>query len=91
MTSPSLRVYQLPQETYATLSFPGLLRDKNPDEKSYILERYLSDVYALFLSKLSFFVINDPITTEEVTKLKALFDEMIKIKGLLVDKDPEGK
>lgn len=81
------RVYVLPSETYAQIGFPGMIRDKKPDEKSYILERYFSDVYAMFLNKLSYFVIETAVSEEETLKLKALFDEIIKIKLLLVDQD----
>jgi hypothetical protein len=91
MITTPLRIYNLPKETFAQIGFPNLLRDKAPEEKSYILERYFSDVYAMFLNKLSFFVIDDPIDQHDLIRLKALFDEIIKIKHLLVDQDTDQK
>ncbi len=48
-----------------------------------ILEKYFNDIYNLFLRKLSSFVSDDSPHYEESTKLQALLQEMIKVKGLI--------
>lgn len=48
-----------------------------------ILEKYFNDIYNLFLRKLSAFVSEETSMSEESTKLQALLQEMIKVKGLI--------
>lgn len=48
-----------------------------------ILEKYFNDIYNLFLRKLSAFAGFEHITDEEETKLQALLQELMKVKGLI--------
>jgi hypothetical protein len=48
-----------------------------------ILEKYLNDIYNLFLRKISLFVTDDYSTDEDTTKLQALLQELIKVKKLI--------
>ncbi len=60
------------------------LRDGDLDEKAiYELEQYWNDMYNLFLRKLTVFAGVSPISDEEVLKLQALLQELIKVKSLI--------
>ncbi len=61
------------------------IRDGDPgDGRSIeILEKYFNDIYNLFLRKLSSFASGETLMNEESTKLQALLQEMIKVKGLI--------
>lgn len=48
-----------------------------------VLEKYFNDIYNLFLRKLSTFATLDNTTDEEETKLQALLQELMKVKGLI--------
>ena len=48
-----------------------------------ILEKYFNDVYNLFLRKLSTFVSLEATPDEDILKLQALLQELIKIKNLI--------
>ena len=48
-----------------------------------ILDKYLNDIYNLFLRKVSFFISNTNIDDEEIIKLQALLQEIIKVKRLI--------
>ncbi len=66
--------------------FMGILRDSakaNSSEDIIILERYFSDIQNLFLKKLSAFAISDAVTEGESVQLRALLEEMIKVKQLI--------
>lgn len=67
----------------AIAAFPNLLRDQEVPQEVSILERYFHDVYNLLLRSLSSYVMGD--TTIEVSRLKALLDEVIKVRNLLSD------
>jgi hypothetical protein len=60
-----------------------LLRDSTEPEDVIILERYFSDIQNLFLKKLSAFAISDAVTESESTQLRALLEEMLKVKQLI--------
>ena len=55
----------------------------NSSEDIIILERYFSDIQNLFLKKLSAFAISDVVTEGESVQLRALLEEMIKVKQLI--------
>lgn len=94
-----MNTYQIkPPSLYGILSddylyFEGLSRPpalfaimdnpKKADESIEILEKYFNDIYNLFLRKLSVFVAGEYTQDEESTKLQALLQEMIKVKGLI--------
>lgn len=48
-----------------------------------VLEKYFNDVYNLFLRKLSAFASLDHASIEDTTKLQALLQELIKVRGLI--------
>lgn len=50
-----------------------------------VLEKYFNDVYNLFLRKVSLFSSYDHSTEEEMLKLQALLQELIKVKKILQD------
>ena len=52
-------------------------------ENVAILERYFSDIHNLFLKKLAIFSGDESVSSEASTKLQALLQEMIKVKGLI--------
>jgi hypothetical protein len=52
-------------------------------EHIVILEKYFNDIYSLFLKKLAVFSGEDSVSGESATKLQALLQEMIKVKGLI--------
>ncbi len=48
-----------------------------------ILERYLQDIYNLFLRKLSNYILDNRDEMEESIKIQALLQEIIKVKELI--------
>jgi hypothetical protein len=48
-----------------------------------ILEKYFNDVYNLLLRKLSTFASFEHSSNEEITKMQALLQELIKVKDLI--------
>lgn len=49
-----------------------------------VLEKYFNDIYNLLLRKLSAFATFEHVTNEDETKLQALLQELVKVKGLIV-------
>ncbi len=58
------------------------LFDKEVDSKAE-LERYFNDVYALFLKKITAYVLNGNVNKEEEDQLKKMLDEMIAVRQSL--------
>ena len=52
-------------------------------EQVKILEGYFNDIYGVFMKKLSHFVVASTAKADDVVKLQALFQELIKIKSLI--------
>ncbi len=52
-------------------------------EQAKVLEEYFNDIYGVFMKKLSFFVVSSSTKADDIVKLQALFQEMIKIKSLI--------
>lgn len=48
-----------------------------------VLEKYFNDIYNLFLRKLSTFAAFEHTNDEDVTKMQALLQELVKVKGLI--------
>jgi len=61
------------------------IKDGPPLEQAdmNILDRYLNDIYNLFLRKLSLYISNTNTDNEEIIKLQALLQEIIKVKKLI--------
>ncbi len=53
------------------------------EEDGYILEKYFNDVYNLFLRKISYFASDDMSKEEDIIKIQALLQELIKVKKLI--------
>ena len=64
-------------------SEPMSIKDIGKESRDLILTQYFTDVYLLFLNKLTALVHANKITEEESSKLQSLLDEMVKVKGLL--------
>lgn len=62
-----------------------LIRDAGDSatENIEILEKYLADIYNLFLRKLSVFIAEESVTSEESLKLQGLLQELVKVKNLI--------
>jgi len=59
-------------------------RKRQPTEEQIkVLEGYFNDIYGVFMKKLSHFVVAASTKADDIVKLQALFQEMIKIKGLI--------
>ena len=86
MHNPQYKKYPFAYELQSLVSFPMLLRDSAPEKNNIILERYMSDVYSMFLNKLSLFIMGQGNTEKDKEKMRALLGEVIKIKTLLDDK-----
>lgn len=52
-----------------------------------VLERYFTDLYNLFLSRVTSLVSSNKISDVESDKIKSLLDEMIKVKSLIEKAD----
>ncbi len=50
-----------------------------------VLEKYFNDIYNLFLRKMSIFSSFENSTDEEMVKIQALLQELIKVKKILQD------
>jgi hypothetical protein len=74
-------------ETVARPSAFYVINEKsNSPEDMVIIERYFSDIQNLFLKKLSVFVSADTASETESIKLRALLEEMIKVRQLILSK-----
>ncbi len=61
----------------------GRQKRQPTEEQIKVLEGYFNDVYGIFMKKLSHFVVAASTKADDIVKLQALFQEMIKIKGLI--------
>lgn len=61
------------------------VRETMPDSLEHIaiLERYFSDIHALFMKKFAVFSGSGTVANEETVKLQALLQEMVKVRGLI--------
>ncbi len=50
-----------------------------------VLEKYFNDIYNLFLRKMSIFSSFEHSTDEEMIKIQALLQELVKVKKILQD------
>ena len=74
-----------PAEVMRVLDGPSSRGVKRPptEEQIKVLEEYFNDIYGVFMKKLSEFVVAASSKADEIVKLQALFQEMIKIKGMI--------
>ncbi len=61
------------------------IRDQESDVDDHleVLVKYFHDVYNLFLRKLSAFAMFESANDEEIIKMQALLQELIKVKKLI--------
>ena len=57
-------------------------RPLTQDERE-VLDNYFHDIHGVFMKKLAAFVMAASVKPDESLKLQALFQEMIKIKGMM--------
>ncbi len=77
-----------PAEVLRVLDGPssrGHSGQKKPptEEQIKVLEEYFNDIYGVFMKKLSYFVVASSAKADDIVKLQALFQELIKIKDLI--------
>jgi hypothetical protein len=79
-----------PEELLRIMDGPATKGPQNPDERhgysetdQKIIEQYFHDIYGIFMKNLSHFVLDSDIREEEVLKLQAFLQELIKIKKLM--------
>lgn len=65
------------------VSFPKLLRDAPRRDGDAVLEQYFSDIYAMYLNKLSEYILSGQSSKNSAEKLRSLLEEIIKVKTLL--------
>jgi len=56
---------------------------KHLDKEGVVLENYFNDIYHLFLNKLVLLTHETSLSHEDSTRIRALFEELLKIKALL--------
>lgn len=90
-------IYNTPPNIYGILSddhlfFEGVNRPSqiynihdeiNGKDNIVILEKYINDLYNLFLRKISNYITIQSVTSEDSIKLQALLQEIIKVKDLI--------
>ena len=71
------------ENTHRPIELPLVKEGNIASEKDIsVLEKYFNDIYNLFLRKLSVFAGEDE-SDEEILKLQALLQELIKVKKLI--------
>jgi len=78
-----MRVLDGPASRGSDKEHPVRKDKKQRDEDKKVLEEYFHDLYGVFMSKLSFFVVQPLSSSDETVKLQAMLQEMIKVKRLL--------
>ncbi|MDE1975245.1 MAG: hypothetical protein KGI49_01905 [Patescibacteria group bacterium] len=73
-----------PVEILRAMDGPAADPEAPPEPyKAKVLERYFYDLYGVFMKKLSQFVLDPDPTDQETVKLRAMLQEMIKVKSLI--------
>lgn len=63
-----------------------MIRDTEIDGNSReVMEKYFNDIYNLFLRKISIFSSFEHSSDEEMIKIQALLQELVKVKKILQD------
>jgi len=81
-----LRVLDGPASKGTNKDDPTRLDKKMNDEEKKVLGQYFQDLYGMFMKKLSFFVVETYSNSDELVKLQAMLQEMIKVKRLIGEK-----
>jgi hypothetical protein len=56
---------------------------KRTDKEKQLLERHFSDLYAVFLHKLTEFALQPNLSKEELARLRTFFNELLKAREVL--------
>lgn len=54
------------------------------EQEQQVIEQYFTDLYSIFLKKLSYFFVESEVRPDDEVKLQAMLQEMIKIKKLRI-------
>ncbi len=76
----------------SSLAFLRLVREEkvaDAEGDELVLEGYFNDLYKLFLRKLSDFDCVSHCDDRDKENLRAILDELIKVKGMLAEKGTE--
>ena len=87
--SVDLLLFRLLHDEPAKAPFPGEAPSAAPKriDGKVLLESYFNDLYKMFVRRLSSFECTAKASDEEQTRLKALLDELIRVKGMLYEAD----
>lgn len=66
-----------------TVGYPFLLRDAPRSDTDILMERYLGDLYTMFMNRLSSYVIDSTNKNQTESQLRAMFEEIVKVKKTL--------
>jgi len=72
--------YQIRPEVLLICDIPASQRT---EKEKLILERHFSDLYSVFLHKLTAFVLQPNVSKEEAARLRVFFDQLLKAREAL--------
>lgn len=78
-----LRVLDGPASKGRGKSSDKMAYDHDSETDRKVLEGYFQDLYNIFMKKLSYFIVESDVASDETVKLQAMLQEMIKVKGLM--------
>ncbi|MFA6315468.1 MAG: hypothetical protein WC648_03840 [Candidatus Paceibacterota bacterium] len=61
----------------------GVVSKEKLLENKKMLDEYFHDLYGIFMKKLSFFVVNPDVSSEDTVRLQAMLQEMVKVKKMM--------
>ncbi len=75
-----------PVEVLRALDGPARRESHQPytDKERQILEEYFHDIQGIFMKKFSTFVLETHVDPDEVLRIQALLQELIKVKKLII-------
>lgn len=73
------KIYSLP----INITYPQVLRDSPRSDSDILMERYLNDMYTIYMNKLSAFILHRNDDPNGVYQLRAMLEEIIKVRNLL--------
>lgn len=73
------KIYSVPLH----IAYPKVLRDSPRSDSDILMDRYLNDIYTIYMNKLSAFVLHRNDDPNEVNQLRAMLEEIIKVRNLL--------
>jgi hypothetical protein len=70
------------------IEYLAVLHDAPEDHSQAELALYFNDLYQVFLHKFSHFVHQDELSVEQETQMKAMLQELIKVKHTMHSHEP---